>query len=568
MLLRIVASDVTADGDWLFSFLDSAMIGWSSRLVALTMMNAGTRIGVFAILKITGKKRIISGGMYGEYLLMNEKLLSKILECPRLPSLPSIAIEVIDLCRQHDINIKQIATTISNDMALSTKILRTVNSSYYGQGKAVTTITHALVILGLNSVKTLALGFSLVSNLKDQDSYGYDMLDFWRDSIYSAVGARTIAQHVGMLEHEEVFLAGLIKELGVMAMLQTLGEEYVELLGRARREGRNGCELEREEYNIDRMEVGGILAEKWKLPTMLVMPIRYSDSPDDAPEEFRQVTRAVGIGAKAAKVFLTERPDAIEDFFSSLETMFDIDRGVGEELLEKIGKATKEMGSLFDINTGSVKSSADILAEANEALLELSLQTQQNATQLEEKNRELQKQATHDALTGVANRGYFAESIKMAFDEAKEKQEQLSVIFTDADHFKNINDTYGHAAGDKVLVMLAELLKEGCPERGLVARYGGEEFAIVMPGYGRTDAAIQAENMRKVIAGASVEIEDQGITLQITVSMGVATFDGISFFTTSGQLVDAADKAVYVAKKSGRNCVRIYSPKPKSVPVG
>ena len=115
---------------------------------------------------------------------MNQELLERILKSPRLPSLPAIALEVIDLVQQQDVDIKQIANTIQHDPALSTKILKTVNSSFYGQAHSISTISHALVVLGLNSVKTLALGFTLVNNLADEQTGSFDHLTFWKRSLY------------------------------------------------------------------------------------------------------------------------------------------------------------------------------------------------------------------------------------------------------------------------------------------------------------------------------------------------------------------------------------------------
>src|SRR5215210_7549426 len=96
---------------------------------------------------------------------MNESLVARIRACPNLPSLPAIAMQVLELTQKADVDIAEIARIISKDAALAGKILRTVNSSFYGRSQNVSTVSHALVILGLQSVKTLVLGFSLVSNL-------------------------------------------------------------------------------------------------------------------------------------------------------------------------------------------------------------------------------------------------------------------------------------------------------------------------------------------------------------------------------------------------------------------
>ena len=100
---------------------------------------------------------------------MSPEFADQIRQCPNLPSLPAIAVQVIELAQKSDVDITEIARTISQDPALSGKILRTVNSSFYGRSQNISTISHALVILGLQSVKTLALGFSLVTTSLTSD---------------------------------------------------------------------------------------------------------------------------------------------------------------------------------------------------------------------------------------------------------------------------------------------------------------------------------------------------------------------------------------------------------------
>src|SRR5438105_2943819 len=105
-------------------------------------------------------------GRTGRPTTMNEQLVKRIRQCPNLPSLPAFALQVLALAQAPDADIAEIARIIPKDPALSSKILRTVNSSFYGRSQHVSTISHALVILGLQSVKTLVLGFSLVTALK------------------------------------------------------------------------------------------------------------------------------------------------------------------------------------------------------------------------------------------------------------------------------------------------------------------------------------------------------------------------------------------------------------------
>src|SRR5580704_9071180 len=124
---------------------------------------------------------------------MNADLVKKIQQCPSLPSLPTIACQILDLAGKPNVDIAEIARVISKDPALSTKILRTVNSSFYGRSQHISTVSNALVILGLQSVKTLVLGFSLVTNLSKDKNRGFNHVQYWRRSIYAATAARTLA---------------------------------------------------------------------------------------------------------------------------------------------------------------------------------------------------------------------------------------------------------------------------------------------------------------------------------------------------------------------------------------
>src|SRR5215510_3635079 len=146
---------------------------------------------------------------------MSDQLVQRIRQCPNLPSLPTIAVQVLDLAQKVDADIAEIARIISRDPALSGKILRTVNSSFYGRSQHVSTISHALVILGLQSVKTLVLGFSLVTNLSKSKANGFKHITYWRRSIYSATAARAIAAKINIVQQEEAFLAALLQDIGM-----------------------------------------------------------------------------------------------------------------------------------------------------------------------------------------------------------------------------------------------------------------------------------------------------------------------------------------------------------------
>jgi diguanylate cyclase (GGDEF)-like protein len=161
---------------------------------------------------------------------------------------------------------------------------------------------------------------------------------------------------------------------------------------------------------------------------------------------------------------------------------------------------------------------------------------------------ELRFQATHDALTGIFNRGTILELLHRELVRAIRSRSTTGVLMLDLDHFKNVNDTYGHLAGDVVLREVARRMSQAVRSYDLVARYGGEEFLIVIPNCDSNQLQECAERIRSSIAGEPV-IHSSG--LSITVSIGAAV--AAPGMATDVEILAAADAAMYQAKNSGRN---------------
>lgn len=169
---------------------------------------------------------------------------------------------------------------------------------------------------------------------------------------------------------------------------------------------------------------------------------------------------------------------------------------------------------------------------------------------LMERSRKRHKQlANRDRLTGVFNRGYFDEHFPRLLRVAQENQEPLALLFIDLDHFKKVNDTRGHEQGDKTLKIIAQLLLAACRRDDVVARYGGEEFVIIFPNMKPANAAVVAESLRTVIEQKSPGL----LGFLQTVSIGIAAFP--EHGPDASSILQAADRALYLAKNAGRNRV-------------
>jgi diguanylate cyclase (GGDEF)-like protein len=169
-----------------------------------------------------------------------------------------------------------------------------------------------------------------------------------------------------------------------------------------------------------------------------------------------------------------------------------------------------------------------------------------------EVNRSLELLALEDALTGLSNRRQFDLFILAEMGRARRAQTSLALLMIDVDHFKSYNDHYGHLAGDECLRKISALITENIKRPGdLAARYGGEEFTVVLPATDYVGAFLVAEKIRRAVQQAGIE-HREGVDGMVTVSLGVCAYDPASQ-TQPDDLVGAADKALYVAKASGRN---------------
>jgi diguanylate cyclase (GGDEF)-like protein len=172
---------------------------------------------------------------------------------------------------------------------------------------------------------------------------------------------------------------------------------------------------------------------------------------------------------------------------------------------------------------------------------------------LEQKAEELEQEANTDPLTGLYNRRVLASQLKYHIGLASRSGQPVSVIMFDIDHFKAVNDTYGHQCGDMVLKKIADIFREKSRSINIVGRYGGEEFLIIGPISDHKTAVYMAERLRLAVEQAEFICEDDNRKFKITVSAGVAVWN--KNIKTGKELIKMADDALYVAKEGGRNKV-------------
>lgn len=176
-----------------------------------------------------------------------------------------------------------------------------------------------------------------------------------------------------------------------------------------------------------------------------------------------------------------------------------------------------------------------------------------NKLELEQANAKLEELSRVDRLTNLYNRGFWEESFSKEFKRQQRSQAKSCLLMFDIDHFKKINDLFGHQGGDAALCFVSQTLKKVLRESDVAGRYGGEEFAVTLVDTDLDGAKVFAERLRKTIEDAVIHYEESEITL--TISIGIAQFDGK--YTKYEQWIEDADKALYRSKEAGRNTINV-----------
>jgi diguanylate cyclase (GGDEF)-like protein len=171
--------------------------------------------------------------------------------------------------------------------------------------------------------------------------------------------------------------------------------------------------------------------------------------------------------------------------------------------------------------------------------------------------QQLVEQSHRDGLTGLYNHAYMQELLERELSRARRYKRPLSVLMFDIDLFKQVNDTFGHLAGDDTLRNIARLLQHHARKEDIVARYGGEEFMLILPETDKEGAAIMAERLRAEVAAMRVATESG--EFGVTISIGVAGYDASGREISKRDIIQTVDKAMYTSKNEGRNRVTVVA---------
>lgn len=492
------------------------------------------------------------------------ELFTRLKGCRDLPTPPAIALRIIDLAQDPLADLARTADAIALDPALAARIMRIANSPLYANvcRRQVATLSQAVTLLGLNAALSLALGFSLAHALRTDDGIAEERQRIWRRSVLAALASRMLGEEAGIRELEELMLAGLLQDIGALALLQALPAAYARLLEDPP-EPAQRLEAEREIFGADHSEVGAWLAAQWNLPASLQALIRDSET----GQTNNPMSACVAASGHLADLWLAP-PDQRHRGYPLEQALAirDLSLPAINGIIDSMTAALPEVETLFDVRLDCAHHAADLKRQARETLILRNLveirdaaQAREDARQAEAKVAELADQVRRDPLTGAYNRIRLEEVLQHEFAQSQRTGRPLSVAFIDLDDFKQINDRHGHLVGDEVLRSFSDTLSGMLRRSDVLARYGGEEFLIVL---GNCNAATAGRTLQRILeemARRPMAMVD-GEPVHVTFSAGVACHGDGEHFATARDLLKAADDALYGAKRDGRN--RITAPQP------
>ncbi|HEB77136.1 MAG TPA: HDOD domain-containing protein [Methylothermaceae bacterium] len=602
----------------------------------------------------------------------------------RLPSPPGVALSILQLVEREDADLDELAALVQADPALSARLLRFANSPVIAPRRPIVAVREAVSRIGMNGVRNLVLGLSLVGHYRTGECEGFDYPRFWAGSLARAVAAAGLAAPWRIAAPEECFTVGLLGDIGRLALATAWPREYAHCLRQAGQD--NLTKLEQERFAIDHRALTCLLLHDWRLPTVFIEALEASHRPPDRPDErpaklawlfalARLAGRwclADGEGKAALEKRFADRLGVVlpeleagewlaqtESEWHAWGKLIEIPTRFPKKpqpacrkksptqaeelpglkillvdddaiLLARLGKQLKQAGHrvetardgkaalkrilesppqlvitdwhmrpmdgltlcrtlrdsplgerLYLIMLTASETEEDLvrafdagiddyvtkpvslrvllariraaqrIVGLQEALEREHAALEQRAKELELLNRKLEQLAHTDVLTGLPNRRYAIHRLTQELAESRRNGRPLSVMIVDLDHFKRINDTLGHEAGDRVLVHTARIMRESLRSCDVACRFGGEEFLVIAPDTDHHDGKRLAERLRRAIGERQPDLP---LSAPLTASIGLATVHPGDDAKT---LLHRADDALYQSKDNGRNRVTV-----------
>ena len=499
-----------------------------------------------------------------------------------VPTIPSVAIRLLELYDDPDFQLQDVVNTLQSDPALSAKILKAANSPAYGTGREVSEFKRAISLLGKSVVTPLVLSFSLAEKSMAARGTAELFRQYWLQAIVQAITAEYLAKQYARARAGEWFVAGLLSSIGRLALINHDSEKYQQVMDHAETHHVSLHEAEQKLLETTTVDLSVELLREWNLPRRWVdataKQFRIVEALESLPEQGTPHERLIVAIATAEAVgtyFCQHcQGEALIRIVHLMEEGFDASEDDVQELIEAVRKRLEDVAHLFQVQGTTQGSPVELMTRAMQHLSRLAVE---QAMEMQKRRDDpfdesvedrrcllnridrLMQRASTDSLTGLYNRGYFEDRFCEQIAATIGTSQSIGLILMDVDHFKSINDTHGHIAGDEVLKRLADALKGVTRSSDFVARYGGEEFVVIVADAQADYLSHLGERFRRLIE--QLEIVHNGTTIPVTISVGAAMGCPVSGVDGFGErLIAFADAMLYEAKRSGRNRVIVADP--------
>ncbi|MCP5041632.1 MAG: diguanylate cyclase, partial [bacterium] len=442
---------------------------------------------------------------------------------------------------------------------------RMANSSSFGRPGQVSDIRQAVMTLGLRSVNLLALSFSLAAYEQSDDNRNrFDYTRYWTNS-----GVTTAASHVLARTHlpqycDEAFLASILCDFGQLILAECVPTQYGKVVKRFAKGDKPLQAIEADILGGDHATIGGELLREWGLPPLICTAIQYHHDPnhaDNTDSDARALASVLHVASAVANIFTGgDARSGAEALQQTAADAFGMEPSDCQALLEATEAEMSEIVEMLGLECSEPAQIAEIRMRATEHLVKQSLALNQqmeavsaDSAELKKRNTDLETRATTDALTGLRNRGHFDEWIESESQRAAQAGHPLGLLLLDIDHFKSVNDDYGHPCGDAMLKAVANAITEAASKSSIVCRYGGEEIAVICPDTDVEALTALADKLRKAVG--EVSVPHDGDVVRRTVSVGGYGHPAGAAAISTGEMIELADAELYRAKSEGRNRV-------------
>ena len=294
----------------------------------------------------------------------------------RLPTPPAMAMRILEEVNKEEPSFSRLTELITTDPALTTRILRIVNSAFMAPQTRIDNLNKALTRMGIGLITNVALSFVLVDSFKGSLGSEFDFDYFWKRAVTAAIGANIIANKI-CCNNDTIFIAALLHDIGILIASKCL-PNYREIFNRDQHNNFDINSSEQDHFGFSHAELGSEILSSWGLPEKITIPIAFHQQPNLAPENEECSARVINLADKVSAAFHgRSAPKKINKFREVLQQSYNLSNDTIDQLIEQISEQNNVILSFFDIPNGSTKSASEILQEANEALSNLNLSTTQ-----------------------------------------------------------------------------------------------------------------------------------------------------------------------------------------------